>query len=765
MSWTSAPFPLTRLASALGAIGFACAATALASAVVSLPAHAQSSLRPTRGVEDPNAQTVAEAERISGRPDRELTLENNAEITRDKTRLKADVACYNIVDDVVQAKGNVNMWRFGDRYQGDALQLQLDSGKGWFENPVYHLAANNAQGKAGRIDFINTEEAIVSDGTYSTCEGPNPDWYLKSNTMRLDQGRDVGTAGKTVVYFKNVPILATPAMSFSLSGARRSGWLSPTFSFGSKGSSEVMLPYYFNIAPNRDLTLYPREIFRRGLLMGATGRYMGETGLGAYAGQTTLELLVHDRITNTDRWLVNSLHTQALGGGWSYGWNLKGASDNEYPADFSQSVANSAERQLLREIRTDYSQKFWTLSARVQNYQVLQDPAAATNPAYTVARPYDRLPQVNFHTGRYDVAGFDWSFDAEATRFWHPDLVRGNRAVAMGQVSYPIVRPSYFITPKLMMNAAQYSLDDNSNLTTTIGNSTTTLPPGESSPSRAIPTFSLDSGMVFERDTKLFGRAVTQTLEPRVFYVRTPYKDQRAFPNFDSAEAGFSFAQMFTENRFVGNDRIADANQATVAVTSRFIESNGAERMRLALGQRFYFGNQRVQLDPNAVLNQSHSDVLLAASGRVSETWAFDSAVQYNATTHSVFSSNFGAQWQPGEKKVINAEYRYVRESFKNVDVSSQWPLSTRWYGVGRVSYSVLDKKVVESLIGLEYKADCWIFRMGAQRFVTAALTTSTPIFFQLELNGLSRLGPGNALESFNKSVPGYSTLSPTTRR
>ncbi len=753
-----APFPLTRLACALGAAG-------VLSSLLALPAFAQSALRPARGVEDPNAPTIAEAERVSGRPDREITLERDAEITRDKTRLKADVACYNIVDDIVQAQGHVSMWRFGDRYQGDALQLQLDTGKGWFDHPTYHLAQNNAQGSARRIDFINTEEAVVTDGTYSTCEGPNPDWYLKSSTMRLDQGRDVGTAGKTIIYFKDVPILGTPAMSFSLSGARRSGWLAPSVGYGSKGAGEVMLPYYFNIAPNRDLTLFPRMIFNRGLLMGATARYIGETSAGPYAGQTTAELMLHDRITNTNRWLINSLHSQAIAPGWSYAWNIKGASDNEYPADFSQSVANSAERQLLREIRTDYSKQYWSLSARVQNYQVLQDPAAATNPALTIPRPYDRLPQINFHTGRYDVHGFDWAIDAEATRFWHPDLIRGSRALVQGQVSYPIVRPSYFITPKLIFNGAKYDLDNNSNLTTTQGLGTTTLPQVGTMLTRTIPTFSLDSGMVFERDTSLFGRAVTQTLEPRVFYVRTPYKDQSAFPNFDSAEAGFSFAQLFTENRFVGNDRIADANQATVALTSRYIEASGAERLRLALGQRFYFGKQRVQLDPNVQLNQSHSDVLAAAAGRISESWAFDSALQYNATTHSVFSSNYGVQWQPGEKKVINAEYRYVRNSFKNVDVSSQWPLTLRWYGVGRVSYSVLDKKVVESLAGLEYKADCWVFRTGAQRFVTAALTTSTRIFFQLELNGLSRIGLGNPLESFNKSIPGYSQLNPVSGR
>jgi LPS-assembly protein len=271
--------------------------------------------------------------------------------------------------------------------------------------------------------------------------------------------------------------------------------------------------------------------------------------------------------------------------------------------------------------------------------------------------------------------------------------------------------------------------------------------------------------MVFERDGKLFGQAVTQTLEPRLFYVRTPYKDQSQFPNFDSAEAGFNFAQIFTENRFIGSDRIADANQLTAALVSRYIESNGAERLRLAMGQRFYFSQQRVQLDPNAKLNQSRSDVLLAAAGRIADDWSFDSAIQYNASARSVFSSNYGVQWRPAPKKVVNAEYRYVRDSFKNIDLSSQWPLSARWYGVGRVSYELRDRKVLESLVGLEYKADCWVFRMGAQRFVTAAQTTSTPIFFQLELNGLSKLGLGNPLESFYKSIPGYARLNPETGR
>ncbi len=739
MSWFSARPPSQRWAYALSALVTASAAPVLAQT----PVAPQKAVR----VEDPNPSTIVDAEEISGRPDRELNLKRNVEIVRGETTVTADSACFMQVENEVTASGNVKMRRWGDRYQGDELKLNLSSGKGWVLRPEYQMELNNAQGNASRIDFLSSDEAIVSNGTYSTCEGPNPDWYLKSSTLRLDAGRDVGVAGKTIIYFKGVPILGTPAMSFSLSGARRSGWLPPSIDFGSKRRAEITVPYYFNIAPNRDLTIFPRLMLDRGLQMGATGRYLGETAVGGYQGQTHAELLINDKKTDKDRWLVNSTHAQAVARNWTYGWNINAASDDDYPSDFSKSINTSAQRQLVREIRTDLYGKFWNLAARVQNYQVLQDPAASVDPTLTVARPYDRLPEILFHAGRYDVKGFDWAVDSEITRFSHPDLPTGNRAVVLSQLSYPFVRPGYFITPKLALHASAYQLERAAD-------------GGPRSLNRTLPTFSVDSGLVFERPSKLVGRGMTQTLEPRLFYAYTPYKDQSRFPNFDSAEASFNFSQIFSENRFIGSDRIADANQVTTAIVSRFLESNGAERLRLAIGQRFYLSEQRVQLLAGAPRDDSRSDALVAAGGRISETWSFDSAVQYNARTSSVVNANYGVQWQPGEKKVVNAEYRFVRDSFKNIDLSTQWPLSMRWYGVGRVSYSLQDSKILESLIGLEYKADCWVFRMGAQRFVTTARNTSTPIFFQLELNGLSKLDFGNPLESFYKSIPGYSRLN-----
>ncbi|OEZ62195.1 LPS-assembly protein LptD precursor [Duganella sp. HH105] len=748
MRWLPAPPTTTQR--------WAFALTAIA-AVTAVPTHAQSLPPKARAprVEDKNAVTTIQAEDISGRPEREITLERDAELLKDKTRVKADTACYRQVEDEVEAKGNVKIWRFGDYFTGDELKLNMDSGQGYMLNPTYRLEANHAQGKAERINFVNEDEAVVVNGTYSTCQGPTPDWYLRSNTLNLDSGRDVGTAGKTIIYFKDVPILGTPALSFSLSGARRSGWLSPMPGFGSKGAAELTVPYYFNIAPNRDVTVYPKIIPRRGFQLGANGRYLGETDGGLYQGETYVEYLPHDKQYvpttpggSTDRWTIKSSHAQELSKDWSYGWSIRAASDNNYPNDFSKTVSSSTERQLLRELRTDYHGDFWTLTARVQKYQVLQDPESVIDKSLFVSRPYDRLPAINFHAAQYDVAGgFDWAVDSELTRFYHPTLINGTRLVAIPQLSYPIVGPSYFITPKVMVNLGSYQLDSfgtqkSDNL------------------SRAVPTFSLDSGLVFERDTKLGGKDVTQTLEPRLFYVNTPYRDQSQFPTFDTDAATFNFSQIFSENRFVGSDRIGDANQLTAALVSRFLDAAGAETLRLAFGQRFYFRDQRVQLASTTPVVDSRSDMLLAATGRISDTWGFDSAVQYSPSQRRVVSESYTAQWIPGQKKVLNLGYRYLRGSFKNLEVSSQWPIFQRWYGVGRVSYSMQDKKILESLVGLEYNADCWVFRMGAQRFVTTSTKASTPIFFQLELNGLSHLGVGSPLEAMKNSIPGYQRLN-----
>ncbi|MFJ9532563.1 LPS-assembly protein LptD [Herbaspirillum sp. NPDC101396] len=745
----SADLRMSRFFTSLASLAVAASATT----VLPLSAQAQTTqntpAKPNAKADDKDAPVNVSAEQMTGRPDRQINLDRDVEVVRGETTIKADKAEYRIIKDEVEATGHVWMKRLQDRYTGDKALMNMDSGKGYVTNPTYLFGKNGGRGKAEKIDFLSDDQAKVTEGTYSTCEALDPDWYIQASTMDLDSGRDVGTMHSGIVYFKGVPILGAPLMSFPLSGERKSGVLPPTFGVTSTGGAELTVPYYFNIAPNRDLTLYPRFIARRGLLLGAEGRYLGD----GYSGVTTVEG-IQDRQTGTGRYSISSLHSQTLAPGLVFGWNVNKASDNDYPSDFSHSVTASTQRLLIRDASLSYSSTYWSAVGRVTKYQLLQD---INSP---IQKPYDRLPQLTLSAARQDVGGFDLNFVSEFARFSNTfttgstagsEMVGGDRMYANQSVSYPIVRPGYFITPKVMMDATTYRLNN-----VGVGAPTNLT--------RVVPTYSLDSGMTFERDTTLFGRNMTQTLEPRLFYVRTPYRDQSQYPNFDSGVADFNFAQIFSENRFVGHDRISDANQITGALVSRFIEDNGLERLRMAVGQRFYFADPKVILDgTTSTINGSKSDLLLSLGGQVTNKLSLDNTVQYSETLRQMVRSTFGARWQPAPKKVLNLTYRLDRTNatgiLKQMDISGQWPVSQRWYAVSRINYSIPDKTVAEGLLGMEYKADCWVFRLVAQRIPTSSSKASTSFFIQLELNGFSKIG-SNPLDALSASIPGYQIIN-----
>lgn len=700
---------------------------------IAAPVAAQTALSSEDASQE--SATVLEARKMEGRIEREVTLEGEVEVSRGDMQLTADRARYDIVEDEVHITGNVWMKRTGQVYSGDELRLKMDTGEGYMVNPTYRLEGNNAQGQAERINFETRDQARVVAGTYSTCEGPNPDWYLRAGTLDLDNARDIGRARSTVVYFKGVPILGTPYLSFPLSGERKSGVLPPTIGTTNKGGLEITVPYYFNIAPNRDLTLYPKIISQRGLQLGAQARYLGED----YSGETRLETMFGDRLSDEQRWAVSTIHAQRLTPRLNFSANLNLASDDEYPNDFPGTITEARNRLLSREMRLDYAGSYWNLMGRTTNYQVLQDPLSF------IERPYSRLPQLNFNAAQYNVNGFDWSVLAEATRFWHPDRLDGDRFVVQPRLTYPIIRQGYFLKPSLSMHASYYTLHGQP----------ASVP---DQASRVLPTFSVDSGLIFERDTRFFGDDAIQTLEPRLFYVYTPYRDQSQLPIFDTAPLGFSFAELFSENRFSGHDRINDANQVTLAFTSRYLELSGIERMRLTIAQRYYLQSQ--QITAGGGISDARSDILLAASGRISSKLGVNASVQYSEALKEVSRSTYGLSWRPGPRRVFNAEYRRdAPNNLEQFDVSGQWPVAARWYAVGRVNYSLEDSRVAESLLGFEYRADCWVFRFVGQRTPTATGVATTAFFIQLELDGLSRLG-SDPLNALRENISGYQMVN-----
>ncbi len=683
------------------------------------------------------------ADHIEGTSDGDTTLTGSAEIRKSGTVLKADKVIYNAPSDEVNATSNVRVTREGILMTGPELKMKVGSYEGYFLQPSYFLKDFGGRGVADRADFDGVERLKLQNPNYTTCPVPGvetADWYLKAESLELDTATETGTAKDGRVYFKQVPILAAPSMSFPLSDKRKSGFLSPSIGATSRGGAEVLIPYYVDIAPNKDLVINAKEISKRGFQYGGQFRYLEPS----YFGEVRFERVEKDLELNRSRFSMLAVNTYNNNKGLYGAWNINKVSDDQYFVDFSRTLAAASQRTLPRDIFLGYAQPDYNILTRVTRYQTLQDPSAP------VVVPYDRVPQLLFNGQKLDILGADFNLTAEASGFSHPTLVQGQRLMARPSVSYPLLTPAFSLTPRLTLQGVTYNLN-------TVADNVNTKP------SSAVPIASLDAKVTFERPAEFFGKSFLQTLEPRLYYLYAPYREQGQQPLFDTGLTDFNFAQIFSENRFGGYDRVGDANQVTAAAISRLIDENtGIERLRLAVGQRYNFTQPKLVLPGQAATDTHLSDFLFAATGFVNNYVTLDSAVQVDADSKRLSRSNFGVRYKPGLGRLFNVNYRYTRDALNQFDVSAQWPLTAKFSGVGRINYSVQESRLIESLAGLEYNDGCWAVRGYVSQFATATGQSNTSLFVQLELSGLGRIG-SNPQNLLRRNIPGYSLSNYTT--
>ena len=772
---------LTLLACVVGTVTPVCAQTAPPAA--DLPVSDALVLQASPMLQDritpaqlEQAPVFLQGDRISGRPDLETVIEGDAVMRKPGTVIRADRLEYFQPTDQAKATGHVRINRAGNIYEGPLLELKVEAFEGFFNEPRYQFLQNDAHGQADRADFLDEAHTVVHNATYTTCRrkpGPDwlPDWILRATTISLDNDEEEGIAHGAVLSFKGVPILPVPAISFPLTDKRKSGVLPPTLGFDSVNGTQVTVPYYWNIAPNRDATITPTLMTARGVDVGGEFRYLEPS----YSGVLRADYMAGDKLRDADRWGLAYTHTGSIAtgvpqvGNVAVAANINRVSDDNYWRDFT-SVSPSGtltQRLLPSTVGATWARGPFSSSLQVLKWQTLQDVTAP------IAPPYDRAPQLTARYALSNVGGFDWSVDGDLTRFesdWsrstlvNPDP-NAQRAVALLQVSRPWLAPAGFITPKLQLHATGYQFD-------------AALSNGARSADSVVPTFSLDSGLVFERETSLLGRGLTQTLEPRAFYVYTPYRNQSLLPNYDTGANDFNFATIYTENAFGGHDKISDNNLLTLGLTTRFLDADsGAQLARFGIAQRLRFEDQLVTLNSSTAPAQAGvSDVLLGASLNVLERWALDSTVQYNAATEKSMRSTIGARYSPGPYRVFNAAYRFQRDVSELIDVSWQWPLNNpfggtdpnpgagrglgegRYYGVGRLNYSLNEQRLVDTILGVEYDAGCWLGRVVLQRIQTSTSTATQSLMFQLEFVGFTRLGV-SPLSTLKQNISRYQNL------
>ena len=504
---------------------------------------------PPRGEAGKKLPITLQAQTVRGRPDLDMVAEGDAVLKRGDLKLSADLLSYDQVQDLALARGNVVIVQEGNRYTGPELQLKVQRFEGFFLNPTYYFGRTAAGGKAERIDFIDSQRTVATKATYSSCpaDGSNdPDWLLSSDSVRMDFDNNEGIAEGGVLRFLGVPILAAPRLSFPLTDERKSGWLPPSFAIDNRSGVLLAMPWYWNIAPNRDATFTPSASVRRGFGLGSEFRYLEPS----FRGELTANVMPYDRDAERSRYSLGAQHLYTGADELRAKLQIQRVSDNNYWKDFQRDLPSLTPRLLLSNLQVTRPFGAWSTYFNAQSWQVLQ------NAGSQFETPYQRLPQIGARTVQPFGDGFEVGFEGEFNRFANPgntldrDRPDGIRLHAIASISRPWVTPGWTLTPKVSLNAASYSLDRPRS-------------DGPTNTSRVIPTFSIDSAWVLERESSWFGTAFLQTLEPRLLYVNTPYRKQSNLPNFDSASYDFNFESIFTENAFSGVDRVSDSHEMT----------------------------------------------------------------------------------------------------------------------------------------------------------------------------------------------------------
>lgn len=704
---------------------------------------------PIAKTEDYKKPVFIEADLIQGYSELEIEGIGNAELRSGDQVITANRMKYFQNTDDIEVEGDVRVERGGNVLEGSRLKMNLESKIGQIDQPQFSLRDGSSRGSANIVLLEGEGRYRFRQAYYTTCPEGNEDWIIQADDLELNDNEKIGTGRHAKLTFLGVPIAYTPWFDFSYSGERKSGFLAPTYGSNSKTGFDVSLPFYWNIAPNLDATFKARGMTKRGIMANTEIRYLTSD----LSGNLIFDILPNDLeaepVEKKTRYRVQFAHNQYLGRGWSARLNYSKVSDDTFFTDLGKGLKATSRTNLLQQGLVSYKGSLGqdgTLSfrANVQRYQTLQDPVNPIDP------PYKRLPEIVLEATQLNVFGTDLSFSGSWTDFNHIFKLDGKRYTLYPNVSIPLRNRFGYLKPKIGVHHTGYDLEFDP-----------LAPLSNKNPDRTLPLVSLDSGATFDRAITLGGEQFTQTIEPRFFYLYVPHENQDLLPNFDSDNMDFSFARMFTENRFSGSDRINDANRITLALTSRLIDSDtGIERLRVAIGQRLNIESPRIKIIKPDQLN-TNPDFIAEISGRITPSISANATLQFDQSKLRNEIVRSTISYRPETGKVINLGYRYTRGVLEQTDISAHWPLPLfkRWQGVGRLNYSLRDNQILEGLAGLEYNACCWTARFVLQHLATSTTTTNTTFFFQLQLNGLLEIG-SDPIKVLQRSIPGYTKTS-----
>ena len=668
------------------------------------------------------------------------TFTGNVRIRRGAQQFRSEELTYD--GEALEAGGTVGFWDEGIYATGERARAEAATDVVTLESGLsYMLEDVHGHGEAHRLTRFGNARTTVDGATYTTCNPGDADWRVTARNVEFDHVEDTGTARDLWLEFMGQRVFYMPWVSFPLSDRRKSGFLVPTYGMGGSRGVELTTPYYFNLAPNRDATLTTRVMSERGVQALGEFRFLSRTyGTGRFEAQ----YLPSDAEFGDDRAAFDLAHRQRWSSRWSTDARFEWASDAEYFGDLGAGLAQSSRTHLPRRIDARYHGDGWRARFRLRDYLTLDRTVLPQN------RPYASLPQILVRT-RFPERNRTLNFGARAELAYFEQRGRttGVRMDLQPSVTWPFRTSGTFVVPKATLHFTRYALDR-----------TEAEASMKSDPSRLVPSFGLDGGIFLERPVTFHGRSLIHTIEPRLYYLYVPFRSQDDLPIFDTGHFSFNFAQLFREDRFSGRDRIGDANQVTLALTTRILDERGGELVRASVGQIRYFRDRKVALDATDAPETAHdSDVVAGIEARLARKWRVRASLQYDTDADRTARNTIGMRYQPDERRVLNAAYRLVHD-VDQAELSFAWPIGTRWRTVGRWNFAFNEEenKTLEAFGGLEYESCCWGFRVVARRFLGNSGgrdSYSNGIFLQFELKGLT--GVGHKADAFlERSIPGY---------
>lgn len=746
------------------------------------------------------------------------TLAGDVVLRQGSMQAEADEARLHQLENRGELVGNVRLRDRNALMVGDRAEIFLDNGEAKVENAEYVVHSGKVRGSALYAKREETAIIRLKDGTYTRCEPGENTWHLQGNNVTLNPATGFGSATNVTLRVKDVPVFYTPYIYFPIDDRRQSGFLAPSIGSSSDTGFSLQTPYYFNLAPNFDATLYPHLMTDRGLLMEGEFRYLTRSSEGQF-GAAYLDDSNDDRKLQSEyedqRWMYSWQHRTGLDSRWLAEVDYTDISDPYYFQDLDTNLNISTKEHLDQR---------GTLTYRGDNYTARLNAHAYERATVADITPYERLPQVTLD-GRlpFQPGGLNFAYKTEFVSFqrslrdgfftdidgntgqpehrWYDDRLtgltraEGERLHLEPGVSLPLQWTWGFVKPSLKYAYTQYDLDLDSRGRSQVADF-------QDSPDRSVPIFSVDSGLYFDRDTQWFGKDYRQTLEPRLFYLYVPKEDQDDIPVFDTGESSFSYSSLWRENRFSGRDRIGDANQLSLGVTNRWIEPNGFERQRLSIGQIYYFRDREVQLPGMSVegrpdAQSSVSPYALEYQYRYNRDWRFTSTFNWDPDQGRTRSGSAMWHYQPeaNPNKIVNLGYRYRNDTIRfdqatgewtyggdygtpgtpeyiedyykinQHDFSFIWPIVPQWSVIGRWQHDYSRNRTLEAFGGFEYDSCCWKLRLINRYWVDYDETSLNPdrndepdsgIFLQIVLKGLGGV-VGSATETFlEQGIQGY---------